>query len=90
MFPPKYLKLREMTEEELIRRYDELAQNTAVGLDFVLNELVRRQQSKQTDAMMHQSDVMLRYTKWIVWMTIIVTVATLINLYIAWYMMHKP
>ena len=89
MFPPKYLKLLAMSDDELIEKYDTLAESTGVGLGFALDELVRRGQTRQTEAMLKQTDTMLKYTRYILWMTIVVTVATIVNVVIATILLAK-
>ena len=66
-------QLRALTDEELVRRHDHHAQRTVVGTQHYLDELNRRYQERQTASM-------LRFTKWITIMTIIITVATLANI----------
>ena len=64
--------LRSLSDDELINLYDEQARRTDVGIDHYLDELNRRPQDRQTDSM-------LRFTRSITVMTIVVTVATLVN-----------
>ena len=66
MLNAKPLKeLRGLSEEELIEQHDQEAARTGAGVDYYLTELNRRSQNRQT--------------KWIVAMTMIITVATLFN-----------
>ncbi|GEM_PF-6660412 len=44
----KLKELQNLSEIELEKRYDEVAKNTSVSLNFYLAEIVRRQQKKQT------------------------------------------
>jgi len=44
----KLKELQNLSEIELEKRYDEVAKNTVVSLNFYLAEIVRRQQEKQT------------------------------------------
>ena len=66
-------KLRSMSDEELVAEHDRHAQHTQVGINHYLAELARREQHRQTEAM-------LRYTKWITFMTVVITAATIGNL----------
>ena len=68
--------LRKLTDDELIKRYDEQAKKTPVGTNYYQDELNRRSQDRQTKAMM-------KLTKWIGFMTAVVTVATVVNVIIA-------
>ena len=77
--PSKALSLRELrslSDDEIVKRYDEQAKTTAVGTGYFEDELNRRFQERQTNAM-------LRLTKWIGCMTFVVTVATLVNVILA-------
>ena len=76
MAAPKLKELRAMSTDELIRRHDDIANSTSVGLNYYLNEITRRDQEKHTKSI-------LRYTRWIVIMTLIMTVSTIINIIIA-------
>ena len=63
--------LREMCYDEVVALYDKHAGHTHVGLNHYRDELVRRDQERQTDAM-------LRYTRWITLMTVIMTASPLL------------
>lgn len=65
-------KLRELSDEELIRLHDEHVAHTVVGTAHYIAELGRRDQQRATDAM-------LRYTRAITWMTVVITIATIIS-----------
>ena len=65
-------ELRAMSENELIKNHDAHARSVQVGTNHYLRELHRRDQ-------MHLSKQMLRYTRSMTWMTVIITVATLMN-----------
>ena len=80
---PSIKELREMSDDELVAKHDHRAANTTLTPDAFLNELARREQAKQTHAM-------LKYTWYILWMTVIITFATLVNLVIAYLLFRKP
>jgi len=61
----KLKELQNLPEIELEKRYDEVAKNTVVGLNFYLAEIVRRQQQKQTI--------------WIIILTIIMCIAAVVS-----------
>jgi len=65
-------ELREMSDEQLIIEHDNLANRTQVGLNYYLDELNRREQNKQTEAM-------LSYTRRMFWFTVTVAILTVIN-----------
>lgn len=76
-------ELRKVSEEELIAAHDSIAKTTAPGINYYLDELARREQGKQTAAI-------LEYTKWLTLMTIVITIATIINVGILVYSLFKP
>ena len=65
-------KLRELSESELIRLHDERAAHTQVGTAHYLAELSRRDQQQANDEM-------LRHTRSMTRMTIVITIATIIS-----------
>ena len=70
-----------MSEEEIEARHDytvkaDFRPAQAYRVERYVTELNRRRQDRQTEAM-------LRYTKWITWMTIVVSVATIVNVAMA-------
>jgi hypothetical protein len=82
MAVPKIKELRALLDETLIDAHDKKAESTEAGVAYYLDELARRDQSRQTEAM-------LSYTRWIIAMTVIVTLATIANLVIAYLMFRK-
>ena len=68
--------LQNLSDEEVVRRHDEQAKTTFVGIDYFLSELNRRYQKRQADSMR-------RFTMLIAIMTLVVTTATIINVVIA-------
>lgn len=73
---PTLKELRDMHEDDLVSAHDYVADSTEPALNYYLSELARRDQSRQTIQM-------LKYTHWIFIMTGIVTIATIINVIIA-------
>jgi len=71
-------ELRSLSDEELVVRHDELASHTQVGVQHYLSELARRDHDRQAKAI-------LRYTTWIAIMTIIMTVTTVLNVFVFLY-----
>ena len=69
-------ELQSLTNDELVKLHDAQAKTTVVGTQYYQDELNRRSQDCQTKAM-------LRYTKWITAMTVVITGATFANLGIA-------
>ena len=65
-------ELREMTDEQVIEEHDNLAQRTMMGLNYYLDELNRREQNRQTEAM-------LSYTRRMLWLTVLVAILTVVN-----------
>lgn len=71
-------ELRSLSDEELVTRHDGLARGTQVGVQHYLSELARRDHDRQTKAI-------LRYTVWITIMTVIITIATVLNVFLFLY-----
>jgi hypothetical protein len=87
MATPTIAKLRQMSDSELITMHDRLAPSTSTGVAYCLDELSRRDQLQQaktmlecTEQMLTHTSKMLTYTRWLTWLTIAVTVATIVNL----------
>ena len=64
--------LRKFTDEEIIALHDSAAIHTQVGVQFYLDEINRREQNKQTD-------LVVKYTKQMLWLTVFVALLTVIN-----------
>ncbi len=69
-------KLEELSDSEVVERYDRQAKHTHIGLSYWEDELDRRFHQRQTNAM-------VRFTKWITICTVIVTLATIANVAVA-------
>lgn len=65
-------ELRNLSEDSLIRRHDKKAKQTMVGTAHYLQELERRDHLSINKSM-------LKYTRYIFWFTVAVTVFTMIN-----------
>lgn len=72
----KYLDLQNLTDEELIKKYDDVAESTQIGLNYYTEELARRRNEKS-------NKLMLNYTRWIVIMTAVMLLCTIVNVIIA-------
>ncbi len=70
-FIPKHDELAQLTEEDLVRRYNEAAENTVVGTGFYRDEIVRRGQQRQNDQMLAFTKQMRDLTIWIAILTIV-------------------
>jgi hypothetical protein len=66
-------ELRDSSDDKLIVEHDRIAKNTGVGIAYYLEELTRRDAATANKTMV---DV----TKAIAWMTVVITIATIINL----------
>lgn len=72
--------------EDLLREYDRLAGSTEVGLSFYREEIARRELAEQsqqiltlTAAMRNMTADIGKWTQVVMWLTIIVTALTVIN-----------
>lgn len=84
-----YNELQNMTEKELVDRYDKIQIDYRITPDMILRELYKRLQDKQSAAMENYASRMDQYTMQIIKMTKIVTGATIINLVITVLLMFK-
>lgn len=75
-------ELRAASDDDLIRRHDNVAKTTGESVDYYLEELARRDQKTATDTMVN-------YTWRITVMTFIVTLATIVNVVLAGVMLWK-
>jgi hypothetical protein len=74
----KFAEFRKLSENELIRRYDEMASNTQIGLAFLRDEIAHREADRQYNQM-------LLLTKQMRNLTIVVTVLTIINVILVFF-----
>jgi hypothetical protein len=81
MAAPTIEKLRQMSDEDLIKTHDSMVGNVQLGISYYVEELARRSATRQ-------NDVLLKYTKWITIMTVVVTIATIVNLWVAFRLLH--
>lgn len=82
--PITYRELLEMSDDELIANHDTIVttQSIGVGLNYYLEALRHKSQEQQNNRM-------VRYTLWITIMTAIVTVATILNAVLAYYLFRR-
>jgi hypothetical protein len=70
--PQSIEQLRKLTDDEVIALHDTVAIHTQTGVQFYLDEINRREQNKQTD-------LMVKFTKQILWLTVFIAALTVIN-----------
>ena len=70
-----YRELRELSDDEVVDMYDAEAERVGISLNFLRDELLRREQANQAAAI-------AQLTWWITLMTVVVTVATVVNVVI--------
>ncbi|DAB38558.1 MAG: hypothetical protein A2023_00435 [Sulfuricurvum sp. GWF2_44_89] len=80
---PKHEELEKFSDQDLIEKYNEIAQSTVVGTAFYREEYVRRQTAKQTNEMMAINKSMQR-------MTIAITILTIVNVILVAYTIIIP
>jgi hypothetical protein len=83
-YPLTYRELLALSEDELITLHDKLVleKGTIINLDYYLEALRYKAQDRQTERM-------LSYTRWITVLTVVVTLATIVNVFIAWKLLPK-
>ncbi|MYA78779.1 MAG: hypothetical protein F4132_00290 [Gemmatimonadetes bacterium] len=67
-----YSEISRLSKEELIERYDQTASNTVIGLEFLKQEIWRRDSDRLSESM-------VKMTKRIQWLTIAITILTVLN-----------
>jgi len=70
----KLKELASLSDEELEKQYDKMAENTQIGLNYYTNEIMRRSNEKS-------NKTMITCTIIITIMTAIMTIATIITTY---------
>ncbi len=60
---PSYQQLLDMSDEQLIAAHDRAARNTALGLNYYLEELRRRAVDRQTHHMIELTEAIKRLTR---------------------------
>lgn len=78
--PHDYYRLKNLTEEELVEEFNKLADSANLGPIFFCEELVRRENEKLNDKMLKYTHELAYFTKWIVVLTILSTLASLISM----------
>jgi hypothetical protein len=70
--------LRAMSDEQIIALHDADAKSTVVGVNYFLEELARREARRNANAVQQDTSTMK-------WLTIAITVMTLVNTaFVAW------
>jgi hypothetical protein len=76
--------LRSVSEEELMRLHNEEMKNRADHYNVYLDELTRRETIRQGQRMEALTTSLNRLTRWIVGLTVIIAIAKLFGVGIAW------
>ena len=72
----KLANLKALSDEELIAKYDKEVEHTVVGPQHYLDELRYREQSRIAAEIE-------KFTRYILWLTIVVVIATVVNVGVA-------
>jgi hypothetical protein len=72
--------LHEKTDDELIREYDQQAEQTQIGLGYYLDELSRRENRRQTDEMLRLTNTITHLTRVITGLTVVNTFLVIVSL----------
>ena len=72
---PRYEQLTKMSKADLIAAYNDASPNVVVGLEWFRFELWRREAATQT--------------KWVIWLTVAITVLTAANVIVAFLVLDK-
>ena len=83
-------ELRSLSDDEIIERHDAQAGAVGVATDHYLQELARRDQDRQTSLMLDYTKQMAKMTRAILWLTIVITILTVVNVAIAAALLRVP
>ena len=72
--------LRSLSDEELIAVHDYKASTTGVGIQYYLDELRYRSQTRIVEEQSRIAARVEKFTKYLLWLTVVITVATLVNI----------
>jgi len=78
LIAPLFIKLRELSLEELKRQYDDHATNTQVGTGFILDEIRSREAQLVNSSIRRLTFLMTVFT-------VVITVATILNVVVFLY-----
>ncbi len=76
-----YEQLRDLTREQLVKEYDKIAKNTQIGLNFLREEIARRDAEEQTAQMLTMTRQMRTLTVVIAVLTVINVIAVFLSLF---------
>lgn len=83
MHAKKFAELKAMSLEELISQYDRDTPHVVLGLNFIREEIARREAEAQTERMLNLTRHVRDMTVTITVMTLVVVVMTAVNIYLA-------
>jgi len=75
----KVSNLRSMSEEELMDRHDSEMLSRSAHYNIYLDELRRREMVRQGERMEALTTSLNRFTRWLVWLTVLITISTIIS-----------
>jgi hypothetical protein len=73
-------ELRETPDEELVKKFDTLAESSQLGPSFYREELARRDGERLNDKMLQYTHELHYFTKWITITAVVSTITALISL----------
>jgi hypothetical protein len=76
-----FQKLRELSNEELINQYDQKAVSTSIGLNFLANEIQRRENKETNKEIVRLTALMKNLTIAITFLTIVNVLILLIDIF---------
>lgn len=76
-----YAALRSLSADDLVRLYDETAQDTVIGLNFLSEEIARRDAALETKAIVAMTKSMRNLTIVIAGLTAINVIAAIVLLF---------
>jgi hypothetical protein len=86
----KLAELRTMSDDEIVRLYDETARTTVVSLDFYRQELLRRELERQGTRMEAMTVQIKLMTAKMLWLTVAILVLTVLNVALVAWSLRQP
>ena len=75
--------LKALSDEQLVKRHDRQAQNTATNTNYYLAELRHRDQRRITESQQRIAEEVLRLTERITFLTKVIVTLTVVNVAVA-------
>jgi hypothetical protein len=73
-------ELRKLSDEELVKQFDDLVKSSQLGPSFYREEIARRDGERLNDKMLNYTHELHYFTKWITIMAVTSTITAIVSL----------